>query len=58
MALFAQYAMAGAQEALNDAGWAPKSEEQLEATVSGYSEHSRTKFDFNRVYTLAVASAA
>ncbi|GAB7348791.1 hypothetical protein MBLNU459_g7513t1 [Dothideomycetes sp. NU459] len=32
MALFAQYAMACAEEALNDAGWAPKSEEDLEAT--------------------------
>jgi len=33
MALFAQYAMACAEEALNDAGWEPKSEDDLEATV-------------------------
>lgn len=33
MALFAQYAMACAEEALNDAKWNPKSEEDLEATV-------------------------
>jgi len=33
MALFAQYAMACTEEALNDAGWNPKSEADLEATV-------------------------
>lgn len=33
MALFAQYAMACAEEALTDANWMPKSEEDLEATV-------------------------
>ncbi|KAK8202176.1 Mitochondrial beta-keto-acyl synthase [Zalaria obscura] len=32
MALFAQYAMASAEEALNDAGWSPESPEDLEAT--------------------------
>lgn len=33
MALFAQYAMASAEEALQDANWLPQSEEDLEATV-------------------------
>lgn len=37
MALFAQYAMASAEEALNDAGWSPESPEDLEATVSTYT---------------------
>ena len=35
MAKFAQYAMVAAEEALKDAGWEPKSEEDLEMTV-GY----------------------
>lgn len=34
MARFAQYAMIASEEALNDAGWSPKDEEDLEATVS------------------------
>jgi len=34
MALFAQYAMVAAQEALEDAEWKPTTEEDLEATVS------------------------
>lgn len=33
MAKFAQYAMASAEEALDDAGWAPTMQEELEATV-------------------------
>lgn len=33
MARFAQYAMVASEEALDDAGWAPKKEEDLEATV-------------------------
>lgn len=33
MALFAQYAMAATEEALNDAGWKPEPFEQREATV-------------------------
>ena len=33
MALFAQYAMACTEEALNDAKWNPSSEEDLENTV-------------------------
>lgn len=32
MALFAQYAIASAEEALNDAGWHPTSQDDLEAT--------------------------
>jgi 3-oxoacyl-(acyl-carrier-protein) synthase len=35
MARFAQYAMVASEEALGDAGWFPKDEEELEATVSG-----------------------
>lgn len=34
MARFAQYAMVASEEALNDAGWAPTSEEDLQSTVS------------------------
>jgi hypothetical protein len=33
MARFAQYAMVASEEALSDAGWAPKNESDLEATV-------------------------
>lgn len=33
MARFAQYAMVASTEALSDAGWAPKAEDDLEATV-------------------------
>lgn len=33
MATFAQYAMASAHEALDDAEWHPKKPEDLEATV-------------------------
>ena len=33
MATFAQYAMAAAEEALDDAGWRPTSQADLEATV-------------------------
>ena len=33
MALFAQYAMAASQEALDDAEWHPESPEDFEATV-------------------------
>jgi 3-oxoacyl-[acyl-carrier-protein] synthase II len=33
MARFAQYAMVASEEALNDAGWFPKNEDDLEATV-------------------------
>jgi hypothetical protein len=33
MARFAQYAMVASEEALEDAGWSPKDEKDLEATV-------------------------
>jgi len=33
MARFAQYAMIASEQALDDAGWKPKTEEELEATV-------------------------
>lgn len=33
MARFAQYAMVASEEALNDSGWAPTKEEDLEVTV-------------------------
>lgn len=33
MARFAQYAMVASDEALKDAGWCPKEEADLEATV-------------------------
>lgn len=36
MAQFAQYAMVAAEEALQDAGWNPKNENGLEATVLMY----------------------
>lgn len=34
MAKFTQYALAASHEALGDAGWAPQSEEDQQATVS------------------------
>lgn len=36
MALFAQYAMAATEEALEDAGWKPTKFEQREATVRSF----------------------
>jgi 3-oxoacyl-[acyl-carrier-protein] synthase II len=36
MALFSQYAMAAATEALDDAGWNPTAEDDLESTVCFY----------------------
>ena len=44
MARFAQYAMVAAEEALNDAGWLPKKDDDLAVTVSWlltmkYSRH-------------------
>lgn len=37
MATFAQYAMIASEEALNDAGWAPQKDSDLEATVRAIS---------------------
>lgn len=34
MARFAQYALVASEEAMNDAGWRPKKEEDLEVTVT------------------------
>jgi 3-oxoacyl-(acyl-carrier-protein) synthase len=42
MARFAQYAMVASEEALNDAGWMPKKEDDLEATVCTLSVSIRT----------------
>lgn len=41
MARFAQYAMVASEEALKDAGWEPKKEEDLEATVLSLSTRLR-----------------
>jgi 3-oxoacyl-(acyl-carrier-protein) synthase len=38
MAQFAQYAMVASEEALTDAGWFPKGEADLEATVRRLSK--------------------
>lgn len=37
MALFAQFAMAATEEALEDAAWRPTTGEQLEATVCSFN---------------------
>jgi 3-oxoacyl-[acyl-carrier-protein] synthase II len=34
MARFAQYALAASEEALEDAGWKPTGQDELESTVS------------------------
>ena len=44
MATFAQYAMAAAEEALDDAGWRPTSDADLEATVRN-PQHLRCSTD-------------
>ena len=38
MARFAQYAMVASEEALNDASWFPKKENDLEATVGRFNQ--------------------
>lgn len=38
MARFAQYAIAAAEEALEDAGWKPSARERREATVRPHSQ--------------------
>lgn len=40
MARFAQYAMVASEEALADAGWFPKNEDDLEATVWRHGRRS------------------
>jgi 3-oxoacyl-[acyl-carrier-protein] synthase II len=55
MARFAQYAMVASEEALNDAGWSPDKEDDLEATVGFFSSSfAVTDTDF-RVSTWAPA---
>jgi 3-oxoacyl-[acyl-carrier-protein] synthase II len=55
MALFAQYAMAATQEALEDAEWLPKDEEDLEATgvyigsgIGSLDDVVNTTLDFDK----------
>lgn len=38
MALFSQYAVAAAEEALKDSGWKPGSDEEQERTVGSLSQ--------------------
>ena len=45
MALFAQYAMASAEEALQDAKWMPNSEEELQATVRWHNTAATTGYN-------------
>jgi hypothetical protein len=55
MALFAQYAMCSAAEALQDAKWMPKSEEDLQATVRWQNINAMTENNAKsicRVFTL------
>lgn len=40
MALFSQYAVAAAEEALKDSGWRPGSDEEQERTVGSLSQHT------------------
>lgn len=42
MAKFAHYAMAASEEALEDAGWKPTSNEDLEATVGISKDYLET----------------
>lgn len=39
MALFSQYAVAAAEEALEDSGWRPNSDEEQERAVRSTSQH-------------------
>lgn len=59
MARFAQYAMVAAEEALQDAGWNPKNENSLEATVLMYRYCSYVLYlHSRRVFTWAPESVA
>lgn len=51
MARFAQYAMVASEEALKDAGWNPKSDEDLEATVCCYARSVGRTLTKGRVFT-------
>ena len=55
MARFAQYAMASAEEALNDAGWSPKTQEDLEATVCLLNTFPLQRAHSHRAYILDLA---
>jgi 3-oxoacyl-(acyl-carrier-protein) synthase len=50
MALFAQYAMCSAAEALQDANWMPKSEEDLQATVRWQNINAMTENNAKSIY--------
>lgn len=59
MARFAQYAMVATEEALNDAGWLPEKEEDLETTVRSCHPVAATQNSFSiRAYTWARALEA
>lgn len=47
MARFAQYAMVASEEALDDAGWLPEKDEDLEATVQRSTLTSATPYSCN-----------
>ncbi len=58
MAKFAQYAMVASEEALNDAGWAPHKEEDLEATVGRVRKSCDVSINTIRVSTSVLALEA
>ena len=58
MAKFAQYAMVASEEALNDAGWTPTTEDELEATVGRFQRSCGLFIDSTRVSTSAQALEA
>jgi 3-oxoacyl-(acyl-carrier-protein) synthase len=49
MARFAQYAMVASEEALIDASWLPKKEDDLEATVRPLVRFRHSLLNMNRV---------